>query len=325
MQEWETEEISSLRSVDLKIGLSSIRRRERTSVCSRFSIAVAASFSEVERRQPVSDELRFYGFPEECRRFEERHPEFHPRFSHLVDAFNLAFTRIIPNATSEDKFIYFFGRMCLEDFFEIFLVSVHGYGAAACKLVRSMYEHTVTLHYLSLNPEEIKAFIEYHHIEKSKLMDRITETFGEDVFCDETRTRIHSKAGAVRPNFTVPGTNRVFTSWNKLDFVSMAKKAGEIGQLIVPGYFFPLQHAHSSFGGLTQRLEMNEEHMAFNQDAQPELVDESLITAHNCVLDVVRVQNETFKIPRLDEALNVCYEDFGCVWKPEAKSDAAGG
>jgi len=42
-----------------------------------------------------------------------------------------------------------------------------------------------------------------------------------------------------------PGSKmRLNHTWNKLDFVAMAKKAGEIGKLIVPGYYFPLRHAH---------------------------------------------------------------------------------
>ena len=54
---------------------------------------------------------------------------------------------------SANKFVYFFGRVVLEDFMEITLVCYHGYGVAASKLVRTMYEHAVTLYYLHEHPQ----------------------------------------------------------------------------------------------------------------------------------------------------------------------------
>src|SRR5437868_14027221 len=87
----------------------------------------------------------FYGFPDECRNFDERHPLWNEMMGNLVRALNLAFTRVEVMKGSADKFVYFFGRIILEDFMEVALVCYHGYGVAASKLVRSMYEFMVTL------------------------------------------------------------------------------------------------------------------------------------------------------------------------------------
>src|SRR2546428_10537858 len=89
----------------------------------------------------------FYGFPDECRNFDERHPLWNEMMGNLVRELNLAFTRVEVMKGSADKFVYFFGRIILEDFMEVALVCYHGYGVAASKLVRSMYEFTVTLRY----------------------------------------------------------------------------------------------------------------------------------------------------------------------------------
>jgi len=43
---------------------------------------------------------------------------------------------------------------------------------------------------------------------------------------------------------------------------AMAKKTGAIGTLIVPGYFIPLRHAHSTYRAMTERF-------AFLPFAQP--------------------------------------------------------
>jgi hypothetical protein len=98
-------------------------------------------------RSRMAKQLKFYGFPEECEKFEQRHPLWNEVMRNLADALNIAFTRVQVMDEPVDKVVYFFGRLCAEDFMEITLVCYHGYGAAALKLVRTMYEYTVTLHY----------------------------------------------------------------------------------------------------------------------------------------------------------------------------------
>src|SRR5437016_5029379 len=181
----------------------------------------------------------FYGFPDECRNFDERHPLWNEMMGNLVRALNLAFTRVEVMKGSADKFVYFFGRIILEDF----MIPV----------------------------------------------------------CDHPGSKM-----------------RLNHTWNKLDFVAMAKKAGEIGKLIVPGYYFPLRDAHPTFGGLTERLEIVNEQMSLKGNAQPEIADRSLMTAHNCILDALKVQSEHFKIEGLEDAIQVFYCDFVRVWSPHS-------
>jgi hypothetical protein len=118
-----------------------------------------------------------YGFPEECPKFEQRHPLWNEIMPNLEHALNVAFTRVQVMDGSADKFAYFFGRVCLEDFMEILLVCYHGYGVAASKLVRSMYEHTVTLRYLHEHPAEVETFIDYYLVQQDRLISRVAETF----------------------------------------------------------------------------------------------------------------------------------------------------
>jgi len=266
----------------------------------------------------------FYGFPDECRNFDERHPLWNEMMGNLVRELNLAFTRVEVMKGSADKFVYFFGRIILEDFMEVALVCYHGYGVAASKLVRSMYEFTVTLRYLHEHPDEADTFLAYHLVQQDQLTSRLIETFGESILPAELIAEIKRKAAEVKEDFMIPVCDhpgskmRLNHTWNKLDFVAMAKKAGEIGRLIVPGYYFPLRHAHPTFGGLTERLEIVNEQMSLKGDAQPEIADRSLMTAQNCILDALKVQSEHFKIEGLEDAIQVCYRDFVRVWSPDS-------
>jgi hypothetical protein len=150
----------------------------------------------------------------------------------------------------EDKFIYLFGRLTIEDFWEITLVAHHGYGIAASKLLRSMYEHIVTLRYLADHRDEIQTFIDYGLIQNEKLIDRLIETFGENVLPAIDVEKARQKAADVKEDFTIPvcdhpgAKTRLNHTWSRLDFVSLAKKAGSLGSLIVPGYYMPMRHAH---------------------------------------------------------------------------------
>ena len=268
----------------------------------------------------------FYGSPDECTKFEQRHPLWQEIMHNLERALNIAFTREHVTKGPEDKFVYFFGRECLEDFLEIPLVCYHGYGVAASKLVRSMYERTVTLHYLHTHPEEAKTFMNYHLVQQDKLLNRLIETFGEDILPANQIAEVRRKADQVKADFMVPVCDhpgaemRLRHTWSKLDFVAMAKKTGALGTLVVPGYYLPLRHAHPTFGGLRERLEIVDGRMGVSPDPQPELADRSLMTAHNCMLVTLEVQKDYFKIEELNEPLELCCRDWARVWSPESSS-----
>jgi len=272
----------------------------------------------------VSNGSVFYGFHDECKKFEQRHPLWQEIMLNIEQALNVAFTREHITNGPEDKFVYFFGRLCVEDFMEISLVCHHGYGAAASKLVRSMYEHAVTLHYLHQHPEEAKTFMNYHRIQQDKLLNRLIETFGSTILPADQIAETRRKAAEVKEDFMTPvcdhpdAKKRLRHSWNKLDFVAMAQKTGALGTLIVPGYYLPLRHAHATFGGLSERLEIVDDRMGISPDSQPELADQSLMTAHNCLLVALEVQKDYFKIEELSEPLQVCLKDWVRVWSPES-------
>lgn len=264
-----------------------------------------------------------YGSPDECQKFDERHRLWAEAMAHISHAVNLAFTRVQTMEGAVDKLVYFLGRICVEDFNEIMLVCYHGYGIAAVKLLRSMYEHAVTLHYLHEHPDDVPKFIAYGRIQNEKLASRLLETFGNNVLPAEDVTRIKRKAAEVKNDFMIPECDhpdakmRLNHSWSRLDFVAMAQQTGELGKLIIPGYYMPLRHAHTSFAGITERQEIIGETMTPTEASQPRLIDRSLMTANFCVLDAIWLQEQRFKVEGLTKALQTCKEDFAREWSVE--------
>lgn len=288
---------------------------------------VAALIAWRRKRMPETAGQRFScGFPEEWDDFEKRHRVFLERFPNLVTALNTAFIRRATLSEHIDKFVFLYGRLCVEDFFEVGLCCGNGYGSAALKLVRSLYERAVTLRYLHEHPEELREFWDYHHVAWYKLMVPVDETLGKKTISDEMRAKLTAEYERVKDRFMVTacekcGTKRLNHTWSKLDFVSMSKKTGVIGRLILPGYFLPLRHAHATVGALLSRVEHSEvEGLSFSPTAQRKEADEALMTAQNIIVDVLNVQDERFKIPGLAEQIQRVIDDFGDMYgKPKTE------
>jgi len=82
-----------------------------------------------------------YGFADAATAFDERHPQWTGVMSHLATIIDLASTRTHKLTTPLDKFVYFYGNLVAEDFMELFLMAVNGYGFAAMKLLSNTTWH----------------------------------------------------------------------------------------------------------------------------------------------------------------------------------------
>lgn len=281
---------------------------------------------DMERKE---DEQLIFGFRTEWQNYHERNGLFLERFPHLKAALDTAFIRTAHFSEPIDKFVFMYGRLCCEDFFEILLCCGNGYGLAATKLVRGLYERGVTLLYLNEHPEFMDDFLDFHHVSQRKLMLSINETMGEEIVSKEMADLVEAQYQEVKDKFMVTDcatckTKRPNHTWNKLDFVAMAKKT-PLGQLIVPGYYLPLRQAHSTVASLLSRLEETEGGgIGFDPEAQREEADKALMTACNIMLYVVGVQDDRFKMPNLKEQLELWAGDLMEIIKNRASTREKG-
>ena len=256
-----------------------------------------------------------FGVPQEWEDFRRRHALFFERMPHLSDALNTAFIRKGSSAEAIDKFVFLYGRLCCEDFFEVLLCCGNGYGAAALKLVRSLYERGVTLTYLHQHPDELDAFVDFHDVQSFKLLVSIEETIGKGTVSEKVSAEVRTRYEEVKERFIVTsckecGSERVNHTWNKLDFVALAKHTGSLGKLIVQGYYLPMRHAHATLASLMSRLEETERGISFIPTSQRGDADGALLLGHNIILKVLGVQEERFKVAGLKEKLDTCFQDF---------------
>jgi uncharacterized protein DUF5677 len=262
---------------------------------------------------------RTFGFPEEWRDFEKRNALFFERFPRLQESMEHTFG-LLQLSEPIDKFVFMYGRVCLEDFYEILLCSANGHGQAAQKLLRGLYERVVTLEYLHEHPAELADFYDFHRLSQRKLKIACENTMGKDTFTEEMASDIEAEFEAIKDRFMVTdcaacGTKKLNHTWSKLDFVAMANKTS-LGKLIVLGYYLPLRQAHATVASMFSRLVATDDGgLTFEQTAQRHPADNALRVAHNVILNVMRVENERFQIAGLAERYATCLQDFVDIWQ----------
>lgn len=131
---------------------------------------------------------------------QRRNSKFFDLFPHLLDLLHLTFSRQLIETKPIDRVVFTLGRCCVEDFFEIILLAGNGYGIAAAKILRGLYERAVTMVYLIDQPEEVDNFLQYHHIQEHKLAQAIIQNNGEEAVNKEIREE--GKSTSMRSKIT---------------------------------------------------------------------------------------------------------------------------
>lgn len=272
-----------------------------------------------------------FGFKEEWDGFGKRNALFLERWENLREAIHLTFDQGQTVVGPEDRVIYFLGRVCCEDFYEILLLAGNGYGFAAQKVLRGIYERAVTMTYLSQHPDEVDAFLNYHAIAQHKLAAAIRKSYGSEKLPKHMQKDVEVEYNKVKENYRVTdckacGTTRINHTWSKLDFVTMAHRTGSLGKLIVQAYYIPLSQAHSTVWSVISRTEITETGLGFNPDAQPKEADSALRTAHNIILRVIEHQWTHFKMGQelLDQRA-ICNKDYMEIWGMKEDAEAMPG
>jgi hypothetical protein len=219
-----------------------------------------------------------------------------------------------------------YGRMCMEEFFEILLMCGNGYGIGAQKILRGFWEKAVTLEYLIAHPDEIDDFFDYHHVTDYKLFNSVRDTIGADALPESIVILNRADFERVKGRFMIKackvcGIKRVNHNWNKLDVVSMSKQTRMLGKIVNEAYYIPMRHTHSTASSFVSRLEnTGTGALSFNPDPQRREADSALRTAYLIVLEILNMEVSFYRLDHLREALATCEQDWRDFYKrPEAR------
>jgi Family of unknown function (DUF5677) len=228
------------------------------------------------------------GSPKEWIDFEKRHPGFREALARLKTMLETAFLRAV-DADDLTKFTIFgLGRLAVEDFFEILLLAVNGYGFGALKLLRPLYERVVTAVYLMRHPDEAQDFVDFAYVNQRKLLNHAKNS-GVDVTkyaTAEQLTELEAEYQRV--------TERLRRNyWSDKNVKVQADEVG-LGDLYGMAAFWPTLHLHTTRAALDARLEVSADGAVFKAGAQRKEADQALGYAHILVVQILYACNEFF-------------------------------
>jgi hypothetical protein len=227
------------------------------------------------------------------------------------------FLRKVQSDKPADRVGFYLGRICVEDFSEVFVLAGNGHGVGALKILRGMYERAVTSAYILANPDQADDFLEYDKVHKHKAYMHAKKLgkYGPNL-SDETIKRIEDDYEAVRPRFAKGSTVR--GSWTALDTASLAQKVGPgYEQLYLDAFYKPTLEIHTTAASVMGRLELAHRGvLSFASGPTRQQAAHAMIMAHNLLLRVLDSQNRHFKLG-LDEALKGNLEDFQKAYGPK--------
>jgi len=260
-----------------------------------------------------------FGSETEGKAFVKRHKVFFDRFPHLTEAMETAFIRKFETSEIHEIVIFYLGRLCCEDFMEILLLCGNGYGIGGMKILRGLYERAVNARYVQMFPDTAQNFMDYYWVSQHKLVQSITEVVGKDVLTTASYSEVEENFDKVKSRFTITdckkcGTTRLSQSWNKLDFVSMARQIETLKPLLAAAYYDPTKLLHSTSSAIIARLATSGDNSTFKFGAQLSESDMALQLAHLIILDGLELQRQQFHCESLKEQLDICYRDFQDSW-----------
>lgn len=163
-----------------------------------------------------------------------------------------------------DRVVFGLGRIIADDLGEVVTLSGNGRGIGAYKVLRGMYERTVTAAYIAKNPLEARPFVEDDAIKKWKLCQSALEFIPDlkDNVPKEKIASLEAEYKRVRAQRSESicrkcGQPKTQEAWTRVDLASMAKQ-GDVNLAALYGscYLEPTFHSHATGYGLGARFRL---------------------------------------------------------------------
>jgi len=224
----------------------------------------------------------------------------------------------------DDLVMYSLVRLVIEDFNEVILLAANGTTTGAMKILRGMFERTVTVCYLEKHLQEIDLFVDYWAVSERRSANRIREDM-PSALPDKVFQYIESEYDKVKKKFATKGGSKPRISWNGLDIISMAKNAGGFDSLINIGYHEPLSETHPSMGAVLRRAAIDSDGSYWYVcGIKPRDEWLTLRGATYLLLRAIEVFQRRFEGNGLAELINQCLTSFR-EWLEAEKANFPGG
>lgn len=264
-----------------------------------------------------------FGFPEEWVAFQQKHPKFVEALAPLAETAQHAIRRSFIPKSPADELVFFMGALVLEDFTELWLLAGNGCGTGALKILRGMYERTVTAAYVSKFPDEARRFWRFGAIAHRRVLNNAKLLYGSEqlkgLLSAAHLEEVEKNYLEARHDFEEIVCARcelfrIMFSWSKYDLSTMARKAGYgLEYCYFNAYSIPTQQAHSTVMAVSSHLKTQEDGKYFDRDVEHLHAPVAAMTGHVVLLKMLRVQNSYFSLG-LESEIRQLEADCKTMW-----------
>lgn len=214
-----------------------------------------------------------------------------------------------------DEIMFGLSRVCIEESLEILLLLANEYPSGASKLLRGLYERTVTLLYLEEHPEKAERFQHYAAIQEHRVVAAARKLFSDEQIDAAWKIATVRQVEQNYQNFKGEfqktkckkcQTREIAHSWD-VDLASMADRVGGgMPELYLPSYSLPTLHAHATFASAYSKMTASEHRIVF--DYRPSDIEIDL-----CNAQVFTLMHRVFKatVTTFDLTFEEQVEEFG--------------
>jgi hypothetical protein len=224
--------------------------------------------------------------------------------------------------SSAEVIIFYLGRMAIDDFGEILMLSGNGYGFGAHKIVRGMYERVVTSMYIAAHPPEARLFAEQASIEKWKLWTRTVGAFpemaGRHVEDIERLKEENDAARSRRKQSICSKCNQTLPDppWTRKSLDVMAKEVDEgLYRLYGQFYLEGTAQSHANPLGIERRLKRGENGGWIYKDNSEDEGRFALNLGHSLFVRTLKLQNDFFDL-QLHSDVQQRIDAYVSIWNP---------
>jgi hypothetical protein len=233
---------------------------------------------------------------------------------------------------SNTPILYFLLRQVIEGFNSILILCSCGFSNVALVLLRSCYEHCVTLKFLQMSldakidpgDDVIDSFKDYVYVAKRKQFQKLRESY-DDLLNEEDFAHVEENYLNVKEKFLITPcekclTPRVNHRWSKRDIISMAKAVDLDKHLTYFCYTEALSFAHPSADSILKRVEEDDQTWTYKFES-PLHERRALMYTHLMAILAAEAVLEHSGDEECQDLLQTASDDWNSCWNKAIGSD----
>jgi hypothetical protein len=266
-----------------------------------------------------------------------QYPAFVATLPNLTLVLKRVFERDIECPDFQKQFpVHGLGRLCVEDFLELLYLCEGGFGYAAVKILRGLYERVATAAYIASDPGEAQNFHDWYFVQWKRNIEALARLHG-----GEYRSPHHDANMAayerIKGRFDITKCAACKTpkqmGWTKLSLDALARKVSQIWHerfgtkgenQLQRAYLLlatlPNIQIHASMASIYHRFPIDESNTITFKTDQSNEIDHALSFGHTLIAIAADTENHFFGLG-LDQEVEDLRRDIQQVWTHSTVSE----